>query len=118
MPINSMAISRPRAGMERSANPAIPPAATNVVASTMAGWVTSSAAAVALGATYGVQLSVPRSISISDVHWVVTPEDSMKSRNGGLIRPSASSATTHHVTASAEASAHHPVNRHHTRFGR
>ena len=42
----------------------------------------------------------------------------MKSRNGGLIRPSMTSATTHHVTASATDNAHHPVNRHHSRFGR
>ena len=51
-------------------------------------------------ATYGVQAPVPRSISVSDIHRVVTPEDSMKSRNGGLIRPSSTNATTHHVTAS------------------
>ena len=63
--------------------------------------VTSDAPAVAFGATNGVQLSVPRSISVSDVHCVVTPEDSMKSRNGGLIRPSMTSATTHHAMASS-----------------
>ena len=73
---------------------------------------------MALGATNGVQLSVPRSISISDDHCVVTPEDSMKSRNGGLIRPSRTSATTHHVIASASASSHHAVKRSHRRFGR
>ena len=70
------------------------------------------------GATNGVHADVPRITSVSDVHCVVTPEDSMKSRNGGLTRPSDSSATTHHVTASVEASAHQPVNRHHSRFGR
>ncbi len=52
---------------------------------------------MAFGATNGVHADVPRSTSVSDVHWVVTPEDSMKSRNGGLIRPSSSRATTHHV---------------------
>ena len=80
--------------------------------------VTSDAPAVAVGATNGVQLSVPRSTSVSDVHCVVTPEDSMKSRNGGLTRPSSTSATTHHVIANTMASSHHPVNRHHSRFGR
>ena len=80
--------------------------------------MTSDAAAVALGATNGVQLSVPRSISVNDIHWVVTPEDSMKSRNGGLIRPSNTSATTHQVTASTAHASHHAVNRHHSRFGR
>ena len=88
------------------------------MARTSTGCVTSEVAAVALGATYGVQLSVPRSISVSDVHCVVTPEDSMKSRNGGLTRPSSSRATTHQVIASAEASAHHALNRHQVRFGR
>ena len=42
----------------------------------------------------------------------------MKSRNGGLTRPSITSATTHHAMASTEHSAHHAVNRHHSRFGR
>ena len=42
----------------------------------------------------------------------------MKSRNGGLILPSMTSAITHHVTASTEHSAHHAVNRHHSLFGR
>ena len=81
-------MSRPRAGIVRIASPASPAAATSVVASTATEPVTSEAPAVALGATNGVQLSVPRSISVSDIHCVVTPEDSMKSRNGGLIRPS------------------------------
>jgi hypothetical protein len=49
---------------------------------------------------------------------VVTPDDSMKSRNCGLIRPSITSATTHHSTASTEHAAHHAVNRHHNLFGR
>ena len=89
-----------------------------MVASTATEPVTSDAPAVASGATNGVQLSVPRSISVSDVHCVVTPEDSMKSRNGGLIRPSITSATTHHATASTEHSTHHAVNRNHSRFGR
>ena len=71
-----------------------------------------------MGATNGVHADVPRSASVNEVHCVVTPEDSMKSRNGGLIRPSISSATTHHVTANTDASAHQPVNRHHRRFGR
>ena len=79
-----MATSRPRAGIERSARPASPAAATSVVARIATELVTSDCPAVAVGATYGVQLSVPRSISVSDVHCVVTPEDSMKSRNGGL----------------------------------
>ena len=104
--------------MVRIASPASPAAATRVVASTATDPVTSDAPAVASGATNGVQLSVPRSISVSDVHCVVTPEDSMKSRNGGLIRPSSTSATTHHAMASTEHSAHHAVNRSHNRFGR
>ena len=117
-PVSSIVISRPRAGIDRSASPARPPAATSVVASTMTGWVTSSEAAVAVGATNGVQAEVPRNTSVSEVHWVVTPEDSMKSRNGGLTRPSSSSAPAHQATASATVSAHQPVNRHHSRFGR
>ena len=104
--------------MVRIASPARPAAATSVVASTATDPVTSDAPAVAFGATNGVQLSVPRSISVSDVHCVVTPEDSMKSRNGGLTRPSSTSATTHHVMASAAHSSHHAVNRNHSRFGR
>ena len=39
---------------------------------------------LSLGATYGVHAPVPRSISVRDIHRVVTPGDSMKSRNGGL----------------------------------
>ena len=81
-------MSRPRAGIVRIASPAMPAAATNVVANTATDPVTNEAPAVAFGATKGVQASVPRSISVSDIHRVVTPEDSMKSRNGGLIRPS------------------------------
>ena len=81
-------MSRPRAGMDRMASPASPAAATSVVASTATDPVTSEAPAVAFGATNGVQLSVPRSTSVSDSHCVVTPDDSMKSRNGGLTRPS------------------------------
>ena len=73
---------------------------------------------MALGATNGVQTSVPRNISVSDIHRVVTPEDSMKSRNGGLMRPSSTSATTHHATASTAHANHHAVKRHHNRFGR
>ena len=113
-----MLTNRPRAGIERRASPARPPAATRVVASTMTGWVTSDEAAVAVGATNGVQADVPRRASVSDVHWVVTPEDSMKSRNGGLIRPSSTRATAHQVIANAEANAHQAVKRHHSRFGR
>ena len=41
----------------------------------------------------------------------------MKSRNGGLTRPSSTSATTHHSTASTMHIAHQPVKRHHSRFG-
>jgi len=93
-------MSLPRAGIVRIASPAMPAAATNVVASTATDPVTNEAPAVAFGATNGVQASVPRSISVSDIHCVVTPEDSMKSRKGGLIRPSSTSATTHHSTAS------------------
>lgn len=48
---------------------------------------------------------------------MVTPEDSMKSRNGGLTRPS-SGATTHQAMASDEASSHHAENRTHRRSGR
>ena len=118
MPTNRIVTSRPRAGIVRIVSPASPAAATSVVASTATDPVTSDAPAVALGATKGVQLSVPRSISVSDVHCVVTPEDSMKSRNGGLTRPSMISATTHHAMASTEHSAHHAVNRNHNRFGR
>src|SRR6185312_17164952 len=110
-------MSLPRAGIVRIASPAMPAAATNVVANTPTDPVTNEAPAVAFGATKGVQASVPRSISVSDIHRVVTPEDSMKSRNGGLIRPSSTSATTHHVTASTMQSAHQPVKRHHNRFG-
>ncbi len=58
--------SRPRAGIVRIASPARPAAATSVVASTATDPVTSEAPAVAFGATNGVQLSVPRSISVSD----------------------------------------------------
>ncbi len=111
-------MSRPRAGMLRMARPASPAAATRVVASTATELVTSDDPAVAVGATYGVQLPPPRSTSVSDSQRVVTPEDSMKSRNGGLIRPSMTSATDHQVMASAVHSAHHAVNRHHCRFGR
>src|ERR1700741_1076494 len=89
-------MSLPRAGIVRIASPANPAAATNVVANTATDPVTNEAPAVAFGATNGVQASVPRSISVSDIHCVVTPEDSMKSRNGGLIRPSSTSATTQH----------------------
>src|SRR3954451_22972290 len=111
-------MSLPRAGIVRIATPATPAAATNVVAKTATDPVTKEAPAVAFGATNGVQASVPRSISVNDVHCVVTPEDSMKSRNGGLIRPSMTSATTHQVTASTAPRAHHAVNRSHNRFGR
>ena len=83
-PAASSPAGRGRASM-RIASPASPAAATSVVASTATDPVTSDAPAVAFGATNGVQLSVPRSTSVSDVHCVVTPEDSMKSRNGGLI---------------------------------
>ena len=117
-PIISMVTSRPRNGIVGNVSPANPPAATKMVANTATGWETSDDAAVELGATNGVQADVPRSTSVSDVHWVVTPEDSMKSRNGGLIRPSRTRAIPHHVTARAEASAHHAVNRHQRRFGR
>src|SRR5712672_1182619 len=111
-------MSLPRAGIVRIANPAMPAAATNVVASTATDPVTNEAPAVAFGATNGVQASVPRSISVSDIHCVVTPEDSMKSRNGGLIRPSNTSATTHHSTAITTHGSHHAVKRSHSRFGR
>src|SRR3954454_2012279 len=113
-----MTTSLPRAGIVRIASPAMPAAATNVVAKTATEPVTNEAPAVALGATNGVQASVPRNISVSDIHCVVTPEDSMKSRNGGLIQPSSTSATTHHDTASATHGSHHAVKRHQSRFGR
>ena len=51
-----MVISRPRAGMLLSASPTRPAAATRVVASTATELVTSDVAAVAFGATNGVQL--------------------------------------------------------------
>ena len=72
-----MVTSRPRAGIDRIARPARPAAATSVVASTATDPVTSEAPAVAFGATNGVHTSVPRSISVNDIHCVVTPEDSM-----------------------------------------
>ena len=65
--------SLPRAGIDRSASPASPAAATSVVARTATDPVTSEAPAVAFGATNGVQLYVPRSTSTSDSHCVVTP---------------------------------------------
>ena len=104
--------------MDRNASPARPPAATSVVARIAIDPVTNDAPAVAFGATNGVHADVPRSTSVSDVHCVVTPEDSMKSRKGGLTRPSSSNGISHHVTASAAASSHHPLNRSHCRFGR
>ncbi len=113
-----MTIRRPRAGIVFNASPARPAAATRVVASTATEPVTRDAPAVALGATNGVQASVPRNISVSDIHRVVTPDDSMKSRNGGLTRPSITSATAHHSTASVIPSAHHAVNRRHNLVGR
>ncbi|SHV04290.1 Uncharacterised protein [Mycobacteroides abscessus subsp. abscessus] len=48
-------MSRPRAGMPRIARPAMPPAATSVVASTATEPVTSDEPAVALVATNAVQ---------------------------------------------------------------
>src|SRR6202161_2920786 len=111
-PTSSIATNRPLAGTlpaDIPASPANPAAATRQVARMATDPVTRGAPAVALGATNGVQLSVPRSTSNSDDHWVVTPEDSMKSRNGGLIRAIRISATTHQVMASANASNHHPV---------
>src|SRR6478672_8272310 len=118
MPSISTAINRPFAGIVGSASPASPPAATNVVANTATDPVTNGAPAVAVGATYGVHALVPRSISVSDIHRVVTPDDSMKSRNGGLMRPRCTNATTHHVTASTAHSSHHAVKRRHTALGR
>ncbi len=95
--------------MRGLASPARPAAATRQVARMAADPVTSGAPAVALGATNGVQLSVPRSISTSEDHCVVTPEDSMKSRNGGLTLRRSTRATTHHSVANTRLSAHHPV---------
>ena len=54
----------------RIASPAKPAAATNVVANTATDPVTNEAPAVAFGATNGVHASVPRSISVSDIHCV------------------------------------------------
>ena len=116
--MSSVGISSRRAGMLRNASPASPAAATTVVASTATELVTSEAPAVAFGATNGVQLYVPRSTSVNESHCVVTPDDSMKSRKGGLTRPSMNSATTHHDTARSAHSAHQPVKRHHSLFGR
>src|SRR6476661_7506580 len=64
-------MSLPRAGIVRIARPAMPAAATNVVANTPTDPVTNEAPAVAFGATKGVQASVPRSISVSDIHRAV-----------------------------------------------
>ena len=75
--MNSMIVNRPRAGMDRIARPAIPAAAIKPVAMTAAGCVTRTAPATRSGETNGVQLPVPRSTSVSDVHCVVVPEDSM-----------------------------------------
>src|ERR1700733_12328463 len=107
-----MVTSRPDAWPPRAAipaSPASPAAATRQVARMATEPVTSCAPAVALGATNGVQLLVPRSTSTNDDHWVVTPEDSMKSRNGGLIRAIKISATSHQDIASANARNDHPV---------
>ncbi len=104
-----MVTSRPRAGIPGLASPASPAAATRQVARMAADPVTSGAPAVAVGATNGVQLSVPRSISTSDDHCVVTPEDSMKSRKGGLTLRSSTNATTHHSIASTRLNSHHAV---------
>jgi hypothetical protein len=71
--------------------------------------VTSGAPAVAVGATNGVQLSVPRRTSVSDDHCVVTPDDSMKSRKGGLTWRKRTSAITHHSVARARVNSHHAV---------
>src|SRR6202035_4680992 len=117
MPTSSMVTNRPRAGMDRNARPASPAAATSVVARIATELVTSDAPAVAAGATYGVQLSVPRRASVRDVHWVVTPEDSMKSRNGGLTWPSNASATSHQRLATPSEGRHQAEKRHHSRFG-
>ena len=94
------------------------PAATRVVASTMTGWVTSDEAAVAVGATNGSRpMSRVEPRSAMSTGW--SPRRTlMKSRNGGLIRPSNTRAIVHQVIASAEASAHQAVKRHHNRFGR
>ena len=77
MPTNRISVSRPRAGMDRMHSPASPAAAIRPVATTATGWVTRTAPATRSGETNGVQLSVPRSTSVSDVHCVVTPDDSM-----------------------------------------
>src|ERR1700751_1270495 len=104
-----MVTSRPRAGIDGLASPASPAAATRQVPRMAADPVTSGAPAVAFGATNGVQLSVPRSISTNDDHCVVTPEDSMKSKNGGLTLRSRTSATPHHTIASVNVSSDHAV---------
>ena len=101
-----MATQRPRNGMRRMHSPASPAAASVPVASTAAGCVVSTAPAMRSGETNGVHELVPRSTSVSDVHSVVTREDSMKSRNGGDTRDRISSGTTHHVHASTSAPAH------------
>ncbi|CFS34918.1 Uncharacterised protein [Mycobacterium tuberculosis] len=108
-PTNSIVTSRPRAGIAGLVSPASPAAATRQVPRMAADPVTNGAPAVAFGATNGVQLSVPRSTSTSEDHCVVTPEDSMKSRNGGLTPCSCVSAITHHSVARAIANSHHAV---------
>ena len=63
--------------MCRMHNPASPAAAMVPVASTAAGWVTSTAPATRSGDTNGVHELAPRSTSVSEVHCVVTRDDSM-----------------------------------------
>src|SRR4029079_7658453 len=108
-PISSITMSLPRAGIVRIASPAMPAAATNVVANTPTDPVTNEAPAVAFGATKGVQASVPRSISVSDIHRVVTPEDSMKSRNGGANQARMNTGENPQNTRNNAQERHHPA---------
>ena len=87
-------------------SPASPAAASVPVASTAAGCVVSTAPATRSGDTKGVHELVPRSTSVSDVHSVVTRDDSMKSRKGGETRDRISRGTTHHAHASTSAPTH------------
>ena len=106
-----MVINRPRPGIDRIASPANPAAASRPVARTAYGCVARPAPATRSGETNGVHALVPRRTSVSDTHSVVTLDDSMKSRNGGLTRDRISSGTSHHRQARTEPSSHQPPNR-------
>ena len=102
--MHSMITHTPRCGVRRSANPATPSAATAPVIRMNVGSVASWKPAVRSVSTNGVQLVVPRRISVGLSQRVVTHAFSMKSVNGGAYRPNTSSGPTHHADTSA-----HPV---------